>query len=77
MKQKKKLMITFPSTAQAMKMEAHCRREGIPGRLAPVPGSVRAGCGMGWLTEPDQRELLERFMVRQEIDWDGIVELYL
>ena len=53
MRQKKTYqVITFHTTASAMKMEAFCRQTGIPGRLIPVPRSLSAGCGIAWRMEP-------------------------
>ena len=39
-------VVTFPTTAGAMAMEAACQAAGLPGRLIPLPRSVAAGCGL-------------------------------
>lgn len=52
------LVIAFASTAQAMKAEEIFTREGLPGRMIPIPSQVTAGCGLAWKAEPEQESLL-------------------
>ena len=42
------LVITFPTTTDAMGMERLCRDGALPGRLIPVPREISAGCGLAW-----------------------------
>lgn len=53
-----------------MEMEAFCKQNGIPGRLAPVPRRLSAGCGIAWRMEPEvyaqHRNLLENCAVEIE-----------
>lgn len=42
-----KLIITFHTTSAAIAMEKHCKANGLPGRLIPVPRSITSDCGMG------------------------------
>ena len=46
------LVIAFASTAQAMKAEEIFTREGLPGRMIPIPSQMTAGCGLAWKAEP-------------------------
>ena len=49
MREKKPYMvISFHTTADAMAMEKLCAREGVPGRIIPVPREITAGCGLAW-----------------------------
>lgn len=50
-------------------MEDCCRTGKMPGRLIPVPGQVRAGCGMGWIAGPERRREFEKFMGERGICW--------
>lgn len=54
----RKVLWTFATTAQAMKMEARCREAGVPGRLIPLPRQVSAGCGMVWMAGPGREAAL-------------------
>lgn len=49
-------VITFSTTTEAMKMEELCMKEGIPGRLIPLPASISAGCGLSWRIGRDDYE---------------------
>lgn len=63
MRQKKpRLIVTFETTAMALKMEKVCHAAGAPGRLIPVPREITAGCGMAWMAQPEEREQLELVM---------------
>ena len=53
------LVLTFPTTTAAVVCEEFCTREGLPGRMIPVPGEVNAGCGLSWKAALGDREMLE------------------
>lgn len=69
------LVITFPSTTQAMLMEAKCKEFNTPGRIIPVPGEISAGCGLAWSVEPSCREEVERLIREQDIKMEGMNEI--
>ena len=70
-----KVIVTFPTTTQAMKMEKAARACGAPGRLIPVPREISAGCGMGWSAEAEAKEALERLISDTGIEAEGIFVL--
>lgn len=72
-----KLLITFPSTAQALHMEQCCRAEGAEGRMIPVPREISAGCGMAWMAGTGERGRLEEILSREAIEIEEIYELLL
>lgn len=57
-KKEKRLIITFHTTADAIRMERECEKRGIHGRLIPVPRTISSGCGMCWCTNPSEQENL-------------------
>jgi hypothetical protein len=63
-------IITFGKTTQALAMEKLCEREGIPGRLIPLPVKISASCGLAWrMRESDylaQRDRLEQLNIECE-----------
>ena len=70
-----KVIVTFPTTTQAMKMEKAARACGAPGRLIPVPREISAGCGMAWSAEAEAKEALKRLISDAGIEAEGIVVL--
>ncbi len=52
------LIVAFDRTTDAMAMEAACRRDGVPGRLIPMPPQISAGCGMVWKADPADEALV-------------------
>ena len=72
-----KVVLTFPGTTQAMKMEKAAREAGVPGRLIPVPSSIRAGCGMAWCAPLGTREQLTELAAREGIEWEEFYERIL
>lgn len=63
-KKELRFIMTFNSTVEAMAAERFFQDHGLPGRLIPVPGQVKAGCGLAWMAAcEEQTELME--MVRQ------------
>jgi len=71
------LVVTFRTTTDVLSLEAAAKEAGIPGRIIPVPGAVKAGCGLAFAAPPDTGEALRRFMTQKQIRWEGIHELLL
>ena len=66
------LVVTFFTTEAAMAAEALCGERGLPGRLVPVPGSVRAGCGLAWKAALGDREVLEAAFAESAVPVEGL-----
>lgn len=64
------LIITFSTTAAAMRMERFCQEAGLPGRLIPVPREITAGCGLAWKAKPEEEELLSLRLAAAGLDWE-------
>lgn len=71
------LLITFATTTQAMAFESFCIQNNIQGRLIPVPGQVRAGCGLAWRCSPKQMEDLMAVTKQNKIKYESMCELEL
>ena len=72
-----KCEVTYSTTTGAMAMERLCRKQGVPGRLIPVPRSITAGCGMCWAAPREAREAVEDLVVKEHLDVDGIYAIIL
>ncbi len=57
-KREEKGIITFSSTTAALAAEQQAKQLGLPGRLIPTPVSVTASCGLAWMVEREQLELV-------------------
>ena len=66
-----KLIITFHTTSAAIAMEKHCKANGLPGRLIPVPRSITSDCGIAWSSPPELRSALETAMQEAGIEPAG------
>lgn len=49
------LVVTFPTTSDALGMEGHAKKCELEGKLAPIPRQLSAGCGFSWI-EPAENE---------------------
>lgn len=74
---KKRLIAAFHTTADAIAMEKYCQRDGIPGRLLPVPRSVTADCGIAWCAAPEDRAAIEQIVRKEGVELAGLVEVEL
>lgn len=72
-----KVILTFPTTTQAMGMEKAARRVQAPGRLIPVPVQISAGCGMAWSAPVEAKEQLISLARAREIEVEEAYELLL
>lgn len=71
------VLVSFRTTAGAMAMEDHCGRDGIPGRLIPIPSFVSAGCGFGWKAPKRERERILEYMKAQGLGYERVGEYLL
>ena len=72
------LVVTFDTTAQAMAAEELFRRDGLPGRMIPIPTRISAGCGLAWKALPEEREPLCAALDAADIAYGGcyVLEMY-
>ena len=71
------LVVTFPTTAAAMAAEEVCGRRGLPGRMIPVPGEVRAGCGLAWKAGPGDWQTLSAAFAEEGVEVEGMAVIEL
>ena len=64
---KKKIIITFFTTTDAMNMEDVCKKCKADGRLIPVPGFITADCGLAWCADPESEAELTEIMHKNDI----------
>lgn len=74
---REQLVITFPSTSQAIRMENVCNQKNLKGRLIPIPRQITAGCGLAFKTEVEQEGKLRIEMQDSNIIFEKIVRLVL
>lgn len=71
MREKKEtLIITFPTTTEAMKTSKYCSEQGLSGRLIPVPREISASCGLAWKAEPAEQDTLPEVLLKAGIRWE-------
>lgn len=66
------LVVTFPTTAAAMACEELCGARGLPGRMIPVPGEVRAGCGLAWKAAPEGQGVLASALAEAGVEVEAM-----
>ena len=73
-KKRKKLLVVFPTTTDAMHMQQAATANDISGRMIPLPGTIEAGCGLAWCTDPEQKEKLMALTEKFGIHTQGFYE---
>lgn len=69
-----KLVVTFHTTSEAMKMEKACKENGVPGRLIPVPRTISAGCGLAWCAGLEDIEVIKEVLSKVGIKEEDMHE---
>ena len=72
-----RVIVTFPTTTDAMAMENYAVSNGVAGRLIPVPTAISAGCGMCWSAPIAARAQVTQAAQAAEIRTEGIYELVI
>lgn len=63
-------VITFHTTTEAMAAENEFRRQGLTGRLIPVPRQISAGCGLAWSAPAADAAELKHCLQCAGLTWD-------
>ena len=71
------LIVSFPTTTDAMGMERMCAENQLPGRLIPVPREISAGCGLAWKAPVDAQAYLTDAMSQAGLHWQEVRVLEL
>lgn len=67
-----KLVITFHTTAEAIALEAICKKESIPGRLIPVPRQISSDCGLSFCMPSDWKGRMETLAGSRSISYENM-----
>ena len=70
------MIITFPSTHEALAFEHQAQAASISGRLIPVPQAITAGCGWAWAAALDYRDVLEQWLTTEAVPYEKIFVLH-
>lgn len=70
-----RLVITFHTTAEALKTEKLAREQGLKGRLIPVPQVLSAGCGLAWSAPLETQTAMETVLEQGNIHPQQIIQL--
>ena len=46
-----------------------CAKNGLPGRLIPIPREITAGCGFAWKAAPEDEAVLIHALTKEGIEW--------
>ena len=68
-KKKPAFIIAFDATTQAMATDKLCAKNGLPGRLIPVPREITAGCGFAWKAATEDETILIGALTKEGIEW--------
>jgi len=67
-----KTVVTFHTVTEAIAMETACIREKIPGRIIPVPGEIKAGCGLSWVMPVHWEGDILQWMEQEGLKWEAV-----
>ena len=71
------LVISFKRTVDARAVEEHCIKNGIGGRLIPLPKEISAGCGLAWKCEVSQEDEMKKVIAALKIECDKMSEIVI
>lgn len=71
------MVVTFRTTAAALRMEDCAKRAQLAGRLIPTPREISAGCGLAWSAPADQEHDLRLFLQQYKMEVEQVSRLML
>lgn len=69
------LIISFNKTTDAMAFEDYCLKNGIKGRLIPLPKEISSGCGLAFKSDINQEEEMKKNLSILGIECNNILKL--
>ena len=66
------VIITFKSMQDALDLESKTKN----GRIIPVPGFIKAGCGMCFMSKDLDMEKWKWFLNENHVGYEDIVKVY-
>ena len=78
-KKESRVIISFDSTCFAFEAEEFFGEREIPGRLIPLPGEIKSGCGMAWCSPVENKERVLSALEDSGVPYHGVdvLELYV
>lgn len=70
-------VVTFHTTADALKTEQLCKKMGMGGRLIPVPRCLGAGCDLAYRTGGEYFAAVRELLQQHHIEPMELVEITL
>lgn len=55
-------VVLFDTTTNALTFESFAKKHDVPGRIVPVPGNLKPGCGLCWKTEISNEKHINIFI---------------
>ena len=74
---KERVIYSFSTTTEAMKMEKVCLSLSAPGGIIPLPSAIAAGCGLAWAADSDKAEILDEVIKNNGIIISGKTLLFI
>ena len=66
------VIVTFATTTDAIAGEYAFKHIGVDGRLIPVPGFIKAGCGMCWYSSIFSKNQIQEYIKNNKITYEQI-----
>lgn len=70
-------MVAFPTTTEAMHLQAVASDAGLTGRLVPIPRQLSAGCGLAWSEPAASFDQVRRTLDEHSIAYEQLCVLEL
>ncbi len=74
---KNRVVYSFKTTTEAMKMERICQSFNAPGGIIPLPSSIAAGCGLAWAVDEDDALITDIIIKENNITVNSRTAIYL
>lgn len=71
------LVISFNRTIDAMAFEEYCLKNGVSGRLIPLPKEISAGCGLAWKCEVSKADEIKKVLSDLKMECDRMTEIVI
>jgi len=74
---KNRVVYSFKTTTEAMKMEKVCNKFGAPGGIIPLPSAIAAGCGLAWAVDEDDALITDIIIKENNITINSRTLIYI
>ena len=70
-------VVSFNNTTEAIAFEEEAKKQGLPGRIIPLPRQISSGCGLAWKDDIESIDTIKELLKETQIPFKEVHQIVL